>query len=256
LNISEEKLLEFIEGYLDEEESKQIIQSIGNDKELEEQYKLLLEGKQLLDEWHKNEVANAPDANKAIIMPGVKIKEKIFNFWNFVPQLNIGGLVGAASFALIAFIGGNELSIVKERNEIDLNNRQIAFMENDNIKMRNNSEIIQDWTKEEWHINNNIAVSLVTYINGNKIFLNPNDKVTPDQSIQIRIQVFEESLVTIQVKNNTGIGILFNYEDINIKPNDIFVTKKFRLKNNNEIKKIIINSKSDEKISKNEFILN
>ena len=70
------------------------------------------------------------------------------------------------------------------------------------------------------------------------------------------IQVFEESSVTIQVENNSGMSILFNYEDINIKPNDIFITKKFKLKNNNEIKKIIINSKINEKTSKSEFILN
>ena len=256
MNISEEKLLEFIEGHLNDKESKEVIKAIENDKELEQQYKLLLEGNQLIDEWYKNEVANAPDASKLVNTPSKQPKEKIFNFWNIIPQLNVGGLVGAASLALIAFIGGNQLSIVKERNEIDLNNQQIALMENDNIKMRNNSETNQDWTKEEWHINSNIAVSLVSYIDGNKIFLDPNDKVTPDQSIQIMIQVFEESSVTIQVENNSGMSILFNYEDINIKPNDIFITKKFKLKNNNEIKKIIINSKINEKTSKSEFILN
>ena len=51
MNISEEKLLEFIEGHLNDKESKEVIKAIENDKELEQQYKLLLEGNQLIDEW-------------------------------------------------------------------------------------------------------------------------------------------------------------------------------------------------------------
>ena len=72
MNISEEKLLEFIEGYLDEEESKQIIQSIENDKELKEQYKLLLEGKQLIDAWHEDEIAKKSD--RILVLENGKIK--------------------------------------------------------------------------------------------------------------------------------------------------------------------------------------
>ena len=241
MNISEEKLLEFIEGYLDEEESKQIIQSIENDKELKEQYKLLLEGKQLIDAWHENEIANAPDASITPINAINKVKEKRNNLWNLFPKMsNSGIMAAAASLAIISFIGGSQYANLDKNNftEIALlkDNQQGIIYRDINHNHNDNA-----WGKDSWLINDNIGLKIIVSKDDNLEFLENNSIITSDKNIQLFIQVFKKSKITIDMVNDNGkeSNIL---ENIFIKPSEVFNTKKYKLKNSIGNNTIIIDS--------------
>ena len=236
MNISEEKLLDFIEGQLDDTESKKVIQALENDPKLEGQYKLLLEGNQLIDAWYKNEIANAPDASITPNKDKEQINKRAFNFWSIIPQLTAGGILSAASLAIVAFIGGNQFSSLylakNSANNIDYtlsakNQSQLVNPEAVNNKKFQKLALLdstiyrgEKWTKEEWWISNNIAL-IVRVKNsitskGNERILDYNGQINKNEKFELIIQTFEELELTIEYIEGTNQPIII--EDFSEKP--------------------------------------
>ena len=179
MKISEEKLMDYADGLLSEEETREVFSILKNDPELLQIVKDLKEGSLLAKAGYDYAVENAPDPRTRSNRKQKSILQKVYNIFN-LPGKYIAPL--AASLMIIAFMGGRAL----------VTTTQITTLSSG---YRSSGE--NNW--DHWAIHDKVMFNITSCKKNNKDcrFIPFGGSIYQDDKITFNIQVLEESNISI-----------------------------------------------------------
>ncbi len=234
MKINEEKLMDYADGLLNEEEAAEVYSIIKDDPDLMQTVEDLKMGAALAKVGYDYAVENAPDPIMRSNRQKNNILYKISNLFSF-PTKYMAPLM--VSLIIIAFMGGRAL----------VTTTQIASMST----VRSINETIWD----HWVINDKIMFNITACDNEKKAncrFISNKGEVFVNETITFNLQVLEKSYVSMFLKEKNKDSF-FIFEDINLIPGKI-ASRTLQIKESNREQKIIINYSNNNMKKSLEFI--
>ena len=237
MKITEDKLLDYLDGLLDEKEANAVILAIENDKETAKEYHALKKGKEFAEMAHLYDVATAPDPSQQLQKKKIltENKKNWLSWFKFTPSM-----VPALSACMImAFIGGSQFN--KFYNLSDQDN----YIEAENfITLMNSTRSISDYEFEDWSISNDIALNIRSRKNNSEWkSLKNGQNINKGEEIELNIQSIKNNkYLSVEIQINSEQEVIKIIEDKLLIPGNL-MKKAFRVNSDEEELKIIFYSK-------------
>ena len=201
MKVSEDKLLDYLDGLLNKEESQAIAMAIETDKETANAFNALKTGKELAETAHIYDVMTAPDPSQKLKRNKnlSSQKKSWFNWIKFTPNM----IPVVSACMVVAFIGGLQFknienvniptpdeehaekiikNFIKEEKEFEV---AINF-----VPLKNITRSISLNEFEQWSIANNIAVNIRSRVNSQSEWENiiNGQNLNEGEELEINIQ--------------------------------------------------------------------
>ena len=246
MKISDEKILDYIDGILSKEEENDVKNAIEQDENIKNTFLELKQGKAIGEAAFLHDVMSAPE------LPNCEIKTNKKNWFERFKTTPFISTAVAASVTL-AFLGGIQTQVAMNKNErfevAEL--REVMSINSDFVTMGTIIRGIENNNKfEKWFIASNTAVIVRAREDTNKDWMQVEDNAEIKQGSQIQLilqSLKEEKKVSIDLINEDGSTENFVI-NLDVKPG-VLTRKAFNLNVENGPKKISFyeNLKNNEK---------
>jgi hypothetical protein len=250
MKVSEDKLLDYLDGLLNKEESQAIALAIETDIETANEFNALKVGKELAETAHIYDVMTAPDPSQKLKRDKNLSSKKIsWLSWikftpNMIPALSacmVVAFIGGLQFKTIAYVympETEERSDLIEEFEIATN---FVTLENTIRSIDPNNEF------EQWSIVNNIAVNIRYRKDKKSEWKNVTNgqNINKVEELEINIQSIKKKYiyVDIQTKNK---GDSIKIKDTLLTPGNL-IKKSIKVDSDKDELKIIFYSREENK---------
>ena len=235
MKISDEKILDYIDGILSKEEENDVKNAIEQDENIKNTFLELKQGKAIGEAAFLHDVMSAPE------LPNYEIKTNKKNWFERFKTTPFISTAVAASVTL-AFLGGVQTQVAMNKNErfevAEL--REVMSINNDFVTMGTIIRGIENNNKfEKWFIASNTAVIVRAREDYNKDWMQIEDNAEIKQGSEIQFimqSLKEEKKVSIDLVHEDGNTENF-IRDLDVNPGSL-IRKAFNLNVENGSKKI------------------
>ena len=252
MKVSEDKLLDYLDGLLNKEESQAIALAIETDIETANEFNALKAGKELAETAHIYDVMTAPDPSQKLKRDKNLSSKKIswLSWIKFTPNM----IPALSACMVVAFIGGLQfkniayvyMSEPEEEYAEKIEEYEVAQnfvpLENTTRSVVANNEF------EQWSIVNNIAVNIRSRNDNQSEWKNVTNgqDVNKGEELEINIQSIKKKYIIVELQIKSEGDSIKIIEDSLLTPGNL-IKKSFRVNSDKKELKIIFYSREENK---------
>ena len=259
MKVSEDKLLDYLDGLLNKEESQAIALAIETDTETANAFNALKTGKELAETAHIYDVMTAPDPSQKLKRnKNLSSQKKSWLNWiKFTPNM----IPVVSACMVVAFIGGSQFKNIanlympepEDEYAEDINKKSEKRIEEYDVaqnfvalKNRTRSVSIDEF--EQWSIANDIAVNIRFRVNSQSEWENiiNGQNLNEGEELEINIQSMKKKYINVELQIQNKEDSIAIIENLLLTPGNL-IKKSFRVDSDKEEFKIIFYSREENK---------
>jgi len=259
MKVSEDKLLDYLDGLLNKEESQAIALAIETDTETAKEFNALRRGKELAETAHIYDVMTAPDPSQNFKRERNLSREK--SSWFSWIKLTPNMLPALSACMVVAFIGGSQFKNIanlympepEDEYAEDINNKSEKRIEEYDVAqnfvaLKNRTRSVSVDEFEQWSIANDIAVNIRFRKDNQSEWENiiNGQILNKGEELEINVQSMKKKYINVEWKIQNKEDSIAIIENLLLTPGNL-IKKSFRVDSDKEEFKIVFYSREENK---------